>query len=285
METKVTEREQPIMPMLAFNHGGGGGSACADFLRQYLDGLPEETRAHAKGVVVVEAHLRTSPIVIGGDADLAGHVAGLLANKGIEHHVESNFGAGEAQAHGLRDVKAALRACTGTVDNREEASPIPLPFAFVSIFDHEDAPSHLRLGQAIASLRHQGIIVLGSGLPSFHNFSYFFSRDASFKARGRKHSKVFDTWLRDTLAPGREEVERGHAARERRLHKLAQWDRAPSARHAHPEGEADHFMPLLVLAGAAGGGPATAVCEASHAKILGKRPGEDSFKMSHFQWR
>ena len=95
-----------------------------------------------------------------------------------------------------------------------------------------DPAFHIKLGKALAPLRDQGVAIIGSGM-SFHDLRHF--RDGDTTA-----SAAFDAWLDETAkAPGPE-----------REARLAQWDKAPSARACHPREE--HLLPLMVVAGAAG---------------------------------
>ncbi len=99
---------------------------------------------------------------------------------------------------------------------------------------------HLAAGRALAPLRDEGVLILGSGL-SFHNL----------RLRGpQAHapSRAFDTWLRQTLE-GLPPAERSA--------QLLRWETAPAARIAHPR--EDHLLPLLVALGAAEGEAATTV--------------------------
>jgi len=97
-----------------------------------------------------------------------------------------------------------------------------------------DPGAHLALGRALAPLRDEGVFLVGSGM-SFHNLRGFMD------PRSKPVAAAFDAWLRETtLSPGPE--------RERRLRD---WEKAPAARQAHPREE--HLLPLMVIAGAAGG--------------------------------
>jgi aromatic ring-opening dioxygenase catalytic subunit (LigB family) len=97
-----------------------------------------------------------------------------------------------------------------------------------------DPQEHLAIGRALAPLRDEGVFILGSGL-SFHNMRAFRSPHA------REPAEAFDAWLGDA-------VTRDPEARAR---ALVAWAEAPSARFAHPREE--HLLPLMVIAGAAGG--------------------------------
>lgn len=107
-----------------------------------------------------------------------------------------------------------------------------VPVLQLSLRHHYDPALHLAAGRALAPLRDEGVLILGSGL-SFHNL----------RARGPSaadSSRAFDAWLHDTLE--------SQSPAERSA-RLLQWDRAPGARMAHPQ--EDHLLPLMVAVGAA----------------------------------
>ena len=99
---------------------------------------------------------------------------------------------------------------------------------------------HLALGRALAPLRDEDILIVGSGL-SYHNLR-------AFGPAAREPSAAFDGWLESTLAI---------ADAATRSATLAAWERAPAARLAHPREE--HLLPLMVALGAAEGEAATRV--------------------------
>lgn len=108
-----------------------------------------------------------------------------------------------------------------------------VPTLQLSLVKGLDPSLHLAIGRALAPLREEGVLLLGSGM-SFHNMRAFFSRE------GPRASIAFDDWLAETVAAPPEERDR----------RLVDWARAPSARAAHPREE--HLLPLMVVAGAAG---------------------------------
>jgi aromatic ring-opening dioxygenase catalytic subunit (LigB family) len=91
------------------------------------------------------------------------------------------------------------------------------------------------LGRALAPLRDEGVLIVGSGL-NYHNMRGF-NRDSS-----TADAEVFTQYLSEAVA---------QADVGTRDERLLHWERAPRARIAHPR--EDHLMPLLVAAGAAGG--------------------------------
>ncbi|HKJ00696.1 MAG TPA: class III extradiol ring-cleavage dioxygenase [bacterium] len=99
-----------------------------------------------------------------------------------------------------------------------------------------DPAAHLAIGRALAPLRDEGVLIVGSGM-SYHNMRGFRT------AAARAHSRRFDDWLGEAVAVPSSE----------RDARLTDWAAAPSAREAHPREE--HLLPLMVVAGAAGGSP------------------------------
>ena len=117
-----------------------------------------------------------------------------------------------------------------------------IPVAQLSIQHHLGPHHHLALGRALAPLRDEGVLILASGNTT-HNL-----RDALQHLRGAAAEPpapppwalAFDAWVNAAVAQG------DHAA-------LADYRaRAPHAAMAHPRDE--HFLPLLVAAGAGGRG-------------------------------
>ena len=112
-----------------------------------------------------------------------------------------------------------------------------VPIVQLSLLRSQDAQQHLALGAALAPLRAEGVLLVGSGV-SFHNFKYFFGDQQA----GRRLSRTWDEWLRQAMT-----APMGAAAR---TDALAGWVSAPAAREAHPKGAAEHLMPAFVVAGA-----------------------------------
>ena len=92
------------------------------------------------------------------------------------------------------------------------------------------------MGRALAPLRDEGVLIIGSGM-SFHNMR------AYGDPRATPVSQQFDAWLSETVALPEPE----------RTARLARWDSAsgPAGRLSHPPRAEEHLLPLLVVAGAA----------------------------------
>lgn len=105
------------------------------------------------------------------------------------------------------------------------------PVLQVSLPHPCDTAGALRLGQALAWLREEDVLIIGSGSLT-HNLQEFRGRHGDDAA----YVSAFSRWVREALA-------------ERALDRLLDYRRqAPQATRAHPTEE--HFLPLLVALGA-----------------------------------
>jgi 4,5-DOPA dioxygenase extradiol len=112
-----------------------------------------------------------------------------------------------------------------------------LPVVQLSIQSHLGPEHHLKLGQALAALRDENILVLGSG-----GYTHNLRALDRWRLDGPERPWVgeFSDWIGAALTEWRT----GDVTAYRRL--------APHAAEAHPE--EDHFMPLFVALGAGGEG-------------------------------
>lgn len=114
------------------------------------------------------------------------------------------------------------------------------PEADIPIFQLSVQPAlgpahHIALGRKLATLREEGVLVMGSG-SAIHNLRALIrSEDAS---EPEPWARAFDDWLAETVEKGDEAALADYRAR------------APYARESHPTDE--HFLPLHVAYGAAG---------------------------------
>ncbi len=107
-----------------------------------------------------------------------------------------------------------------------------LPVLQVSMPVGLDSASAWRLGQALAPLAAEGVLVVGSGSLT-HNL-YEFRMGSTVEA---DYAREFTHWIRDA-------VRAGDAAR-----VVEGLERAPHAQRAHPTSE--HYLPLVIALGAA----------------------------------
>ncbi|XDG02211.1 hypothetical protein ABKA04_001826 [Annulohypoxylon sp. FPYF3050] len=127
-------------------------------------------------------------------------------------------------------------------------NPLDVPIVQVSTFHGYDLESQIRLGEAVASLRNDGYLIVASGM-AVHSFPSIASirnalSDAARDATREKvlaESRAFDTAIRAAVLI-KDSKERRKA--------LLELEQLPEYRRSHPTVE--HFTPLLVAAGAAG---------------------------------
>ncbi len=106
-----------------------------------------------------------------------------------------------------------------------------VPMVQLSIDSGYGPARHLALGRALAPLRDEDVLILGSGL-SYHNLRQIYGNGSAASAQ-------FDAWLQQTMT----------LPSAQRSDALERWETAPAARLAHPQ--EDHLIPLMVAVGAA----------------------------------
>jgi aromatic ring-opening dioxygenase catalytic subunit (LigB family) len=241
------------MPTFFIPHGGGpcffmdwtlmGGPADAwhdleTFLRSIQSRLPEKP----KGIVVISGHWEEKVFT----ASTSEQPGMIYDYTGFPAHTYALRypapGAPALARHVVALLEAAgLAADTDSTRGYDHGVFVPfllidpeatIPVVTLSLKATLDPEEHLAAGRALASLRDEGILIVGSGM-SYHNMRGFRTPAATAP------SATFDAWL--TAA-----VEAEPAARWR---ALARWNDAPAGRASHPREE--HLLPLMVAAGAA----------------------------------
>lgn len=243
------------MPTLFIPHGGGPcffmdpmpgfPPTLWDNLAAYLRGIPATIGQRPKAVLVISGHWECAvPTVL----DAAQHTL-LFDYYGFpEHTYHLTY-----PAHGSAEVAARVRellALAGIASEEEHERGLDhgvfvpfkliypdadVPMVQLSLLHNLDAAQHLAMGHALAPLRDEGVLIVGSG-NSYHNLSDFFSNGKEAGAM----SAQFDAWLGMAIQAAPDERER----------LLANWHDAPGSRASHPRSE--HLLPLMVVAGAAG---------------------------------
>lgn len=168
---------------------------------------------HDYGGFAPETYKITYPA--SGAPDLAQRTADLIKSAGLPTHLDPKRGFD----HGTFAPAYVM------YPNAE------IPIFQISLQHSYDPAAHFALGRAIAPLRDEGVLIVGSRL-SYHNLRLFSPGD-------KAPSAAFDALLSDTMAlPG-----------DQRTNALLDWDKAPSARICHPK--EDHLVPLFAALGAA----------------------------------
>ncbi|CZR61782.1 related to aromatic ring-opening dioxygenase LigB subunit, putative [Phialocephala subalpina] len=116
-------------------------------------------------------------------------------------------------------------------------NPLNVPIVQVSLFNNEDYDLHYRMGQALESLRDEGVLIIGAGL-AVHNLRDFRATWGTGKTTDYAFS--FDQALKEAATANPEE----------RQAKMSALMKRSDARKAHPSVE--HILPMHVSAGAAG---------------------------------
>lgn len=114
-----------------------------------------------------------------------------------------------------------------------------IPVVQISVDPSQGARYHYGVGQALAPLASEGVMIIGSGHIT-HNLRGFFhrGRDPAFDAMLDNASAAFVGWIETKVAQGDVEA-------------LLDWDKlAPFPKENHPTIE--HFLPFFVALGAGG---------------------------------
>ncbi|MGB3429499.1 MAG: class III extradiol ring-cleavage dioxygenase [Burkholderiaceae bacterium] len=121
-----------------------------------------------------------------------------------------------------------------------------VPVSQISIQPSLDAAHHLRVGEALAPLVDDGVLVLASGHMT-HNLREWIA-EARQRGSMSVHESEPETYVREFTGWVDDALERDDRE------ALERWaERAPHASRAHPTPE--HFLPLMIAVGAAGIAP------------------------------
>ncbi|KAI9727713.1 MAG: hypothetical protein M1828_005941 [Chrysothrix sp. TS-e1954] len=120
-------------------------------------------------------------------------------------------------------------------------NPVDVPIVQVSLFGDEDPDQHYRMGQALESLRDEGVLIIGTGM-AVHNLQDFRKALASgAKGKPMPYASSFEEGVVEAIAVP--------DAGDRKAAMSALLKRG-DARSAHPSFE--HILPIHIAAGAAG---------------------------------
>ncbi|RZL94775.1 MAG: dioxygenase [Variovorax sp.] len=245
----MSDHHPPRLPTYFISHGGGPwpwmkqemGSTYAR-LEAALADMPRQIGRTPRAILMVSAHWEAPAFTVQasakppmvydyggfpahtyqvhydapGSPELARRVRQLIAAAGMPAVLDADRGFD----HGAFSPMAAIYP------------QADVPMVQLSLKRGLDPAEHFALGRALAPLRDEDVLIVGSGL-SYHNLR-------NFGPQAHAVSKAFDDWLDETVVQG---------PPDRRAARLDDWASAPSARAAHPREE--HLIPLMVAAGAA----------------------------------
>ncbi|HEX8789505.1 MAG TPA: class III extradiol ring-cleavage dioxygenase [Polyangiaceae bacterium] len=240
------------MPAIYLPHGGGPWpfvslgffqphevQSLAEYLRGLVAALPQRPRA----MVVVSAHweAKVPTVMTSPRPPILYDYYGFPPESYAITWPAPGHPELAARARQLLDA-AGIPSAEDGARGFDHGTFIPLKLTFpdadvptiqLSLEEGLDPARHMAIGRALAPLRDEGVLLVGSGM-SYHNMRGF------NQPQGRADSEVFDAWLKHAAvaAPGERDA------------ALTQWSSAPAARRVHPREE--HLLPLMVMAGAAG---------------------------------
>jgi 4,5-DOPA dioxygenase extradiol len=201
----------------------------------------------AKAILVISAHWETEAVAVtaselpGTMHDFYGFPEELYR---VTYPVKGDRGVAER-------IVALLRTqnITATLDNARGldhgawmplilmAPKLALPVLQISIQPHHTPEQHYRLGQALATLRQEGVIIMGSGNITHNIRAALHQHDNT----AVQYAQAFDSWAHDALMKRDDD-------------RLLRWkEEAPHAAWNHPTN--DHILPLFVTLGASIGEP------------------------------
>lgn len=235
------------LPTVYIPHGGGpcffmdwNPRDMWDQMGAYLRRLPQDIGAAPKAILVISAHWEESEFTVQTKPapDLLYDYYGFPPQT---YQLSWPAPGSQALAARVQDL-AAQAGITVAADAQRDFDHgvfIPLLLAWpeagiptiqLSLKKGLDAAEHLALGRALAPLRDEGVLIVGSGM-SFHSIPRLMGRGSGSGLA----SHAFDAWLQDAVQSKTE---------------LLNWAQAPYAHDCHPREE--HLIPLMVVAGAAG---------------------------------
>ncbi len=248
------------MPTMFIPHGGGpcffmdwNPPDAWDRQRKFLQDLPGSLPQQPTALLVVSGHWEEREFTVQHNP-----APPLLYDYGgfPPHTYELTWPApgDPALAESVHDLLEAAGFPCGYENQRgfDHGVFVPLKVAFpgadiptvqLSLRADLDADAHLAAGRALAPLRDEGVLIIGSG-NTYHNMQVLMQSVRGGGGGGVPQGVEFDRWLSDA-ATRPDPLERDRL--------LAGWDRAPGARDSNPREE--HLIPLHVAAGAAGSDP------------------------------
>lgn len=237
----------PRLPALFLSHGSPmlalDKSPAHHFLRAFAKNLPRP-----RGIIIQSAHYETEKLVVSaphhagevpetlydfggfdpalrqitypapGAPDLADDIVRRFADKGIPSIRDFQRG----YDHG---VWVPLSLLYPDAD---------IPIVQVSLVHGADAEENYAIGQALAGLREQGYLLIGSGALT-HNLREVFSMMQSGATQEPEWVSAFADWFAETLT--------GSTPKE-----ILNWQAAPFGRMNHPTPE--HILPAMTMLGA-----------------------------------
>jgi 4,5-DOPA dioxygenase extradiol len=234
-----------MLPAVFVSHGSPMLAIEDVEARRFLQNLQSVLPERPKAILVVSAHWeRLRPTVNAPPHNETIHDFGGFPPE--LYQLSYPAPSSEALAHRVVTLLAAggLPADVDTRRGLDHGAWVPLmvawpeadiPVVQLSVQTRLGPEHHYKLGQLLAPLRSEGVLILGSG--SFtHDLSSFFTSRGRIDAPEQDWVRAFADWMAAAL-------------KERRIDDLLNYRKlAPEAAHNHPTEE--HLLPLYVALGA-----------------------------------
>jgi 4,5-DOPA dioxygenase extradiol len=242
------------LPTLFVSHGAPNlilhPTPARDFLASYGERLIAE-RGRPKAILMATAHFEADRPTLSADER-----PGMIYDfGGFERELYSMVypapGSPELARRAAELIAGAgVRPQLVTGRGYDHGTWVPLMLLFpkadisvvqISVSPDRDGAWHAALGRALAPLREEGVLIMGSGTAT-HNLREIFERvkKGEIAAPAPEWVSDYNDWIRSKVEAGAlDDV--AHA-----------FERAPHARKNHPT--PDHFLPLPFVMGAAGEG-------------------------------
>ena len=193
------------MPALFLSHGAPplvDNAQWVSQLKQLAAGLPKP-----KAILMASAHWESAPLMLG-----ATETVPLVYDFGgfAQHYYEVRYPAPGAPELAVRieklmpDTERVARTGRGLDHGAYVPLTVMYPDADVPVLQMSlqkdlDPAQHLAIGRALAPLRDEGVLIVGSG---FTTHGLPFLRDRRPAAAAPGWSREFDAWAAETLARG-----------------------------------------------------------------------------------
>jgi 4,5-DOPA dioxygenase extradiol len=247
-----------IFPTLFISHGSPMVAIENSAARDFLSAFGREL-GRPKAILVASAHFEASRPLLTADAapemiyDFGGFPRALFE---MRYPAPGSPELARRAAARLENAGFAAAAIEGRGFDHGTWVPLKLlypdadiPVVQLSVEPQAGAAHHVALGRALAPLREEGVLIIGSGSAT-HNLSELFRTRRELDAPAPAWVKDFGDWVYDRVTAGAvEDIENYRTL-------------APYARENHPSEE--HFLPLPFAMGAAGEKPKGTRVHTSH---------------------
>jgi len=126
-----------------------------------------------------------------------------------------------------------------------------IPVVQLSLASKLDSALHYKIGEALAPLREEGVLIIGSGQTTHGRFSEGKTGDIEAREWVSQLSKVLE------LKDGEKILLKGKEVTQKEA--VIQWENLPHARKAH--GREEHLLPLQVIVGTNGPSGGKQICD------------------------